>query len=239
EDSSGHYQAFVDDQVAGTWRAAIEVPGSGALNKAGIAGVISLSCSSAGNCSAGGDYKDGSGRSQAFVVNEVAGTWGAAVEVPGSAALDKAGNAQFYTLSCSSAGNCSAAGSYNVSSHHSQVFVDDEVGGTWKAAIEVPGSAALNKGGFAQVISISCASAGSCSAGGAYRDGAGHSQAFVDNEVGGTWKTAIEVPGSAALNKGGLARVYSLSCPSAGNCSAGGFYEDGAGHSQAFVANES
>jgi hypothetical protein len=52
------------------------------------------------------------------------------------------------------------------------------------------------------------------------------------------WHNAIEVPGSAALNKGGVARVYSLSCPSAGNCSAGGFYQEGSGRSQAFVANE-
>ena len=51
--------------------------------------------------------------------------------------------------------------------------------------------------------------------------------------------SAIEVPGSAALDKGGLARVYSLSCPSTGKCSAAGFYKDASGHPQAFVANES
>ena len=49
---------------------------------------------------------------------------------------------------------------------------------------------------------MSCASAGNCSAGGYYTDGAGHEQAFVVSEVNGTWGTAIEVPGTAALNAG-------------------------------------
>src|SRR5216683_2641160 len=38
---------------------------------------------------------------------------------------------------------------------------------------------------------------------------------------GGTWGTAIEVPGIAALNQA-YASVRSVSCASAGNCSAGG-----------------
>ena len=56
--------------------------------------------------------------------------------------------------------------------------------------------------------------------------------------VAGTWHTAIEVPGTGALNKGGFARVASVSCASAGNCAAGGAYEDGSANTQAFVASE-
>jgi hypothetical protein len=105
--------------------------------------------------------------------------------------------------------------------------------------LEVPGSGTLNADGHAQVQSLSCASAGNCSAGGYYDDGSGHAQSFVVDEVNGTWGNAIEVPGSATLNTGGFASVYSLSCPSAGNCSAGGSYSDGSGHAQAFVVTES
>jgi hypothetical protein len=43
---------------------------------------------------------------------------------------------------------------------------------------------------------------------------------------GGTWGTAIEVPGTAALHQGGYAFVSSVSCARAGNCSAGGSYAD-------------
>jgi len=56
--------------------------------------------------------------------------------------------------------------------------------------------------------------------------------------LGGKWGTAIEVPGTAALNAGGSAAVYEVSCASAGNCSAGGQHKDSARHFQAFVAGE-
>jgi len=104
--------------------------------------------------------------------------------------------------------------------------------------VEVPGSGALNKGGFAGVRSVSCASAGICAAGGSYTDDSGHSQVFVASERNGAWRTAVEVPGSGALNKGGDAIVSSVSCPSAGICAAGGAYTDGSRHSQAFVVSQ-
>jgi hypothetical protein len=97
----------------------------------------------------------------------------------------------------------------------------------WGNAEEVPGTAALNQGGNAFITSVSCGSAGNCGAGGYYRDSSGHFQAFVVSQVNGTWHTAIEVPGTAALNQGGNAEIASVSCASAGNCGAGGYYRDG------------
>jgi hypothetical protein len=38
------------------------------------------------------------------------------------------------------------------------------------------------------------------------------------------WGTAREVPGTATLNRDGNAAIDSVSCASAGNCSAGGRY---------------
>ena len=64
-------------------------------------------------------------------------------------------------------------------------------------ATEVPGTAALNQGGDAAILSVSCRSAGNCSAGGIYKDSSGRSQAFVVNQKNGTWSTAEEVPGFA------------------------------------------
>ena len=55
---------------------------------------------------------------------------------------------------------------------------------------------------------------------------------------GGTWGTAKEVPGTATLNQGGYATIASVSCASAGNCSAGGVYKDGSGGTQAFVVSK-
>jgi len=228
------YQAFVVNEVNGTWQKAIEVPGIETLNKSGVAVVLSLSCPTKDNCSAGGGYKNSSGY-QAFVVNEVNGIWHRAIEVPGTKALNKGGNAQIYSLSCPTKGNCSAGGDYKNSSG-TQAFVVNEVHGTWQKAIEVPGTKALNKGGNAQIYSLSCPTKGNCSAGGHY-EGTADTQAFVVNEMHGTWQKAIEVPGTKALNRGGNATVNSLSCPTKGNCSAGGHYEGTAGN-LAFVVNE-
>ena len=59
------------------------------------------------------------------------------------------------------------------------------------------------------------------------------------SQVNGIWRTAQKVPGTATLNKGGNANIFSVSCGSAGNCSAGGGYTDNSGHRQAFVLSES
>jgi hypothetical protein len=230
------------------WGTAIEVPGTAALG--GSAVVNSVSCGSVGYCAAGGPYVDGSGDAQAFVVDEKNGVWGDAVEVPGMAALNVGGStgwAAVNSVSCAGAGNCAAGGTYADSSGNAQAFVVDEKNGVWGTAVEVPGTAALNVGGSADVLSVSCGSVGNCVAVGHYTDanhihGAAEIQAFVVDEKNGVWGTAVEVPGTAALNAGGDAGVTAVSCESAGNCAAGGFYTEASGGFQGsgemFVVDE-
>jgi hypothetical protein len=237
-DGSGHQQVWVASEQNGRWGRAIEVPGSAALNAGGSAGVESVSCGSAGNCAAGGFYGDGSVHNQAWVAREQNGRWGRAIEVPGSGTLNMGGNANVRSVSCGSAGNCTAAGHYFDVFHHFQVFVASEQNGRWHRAIEVPGSAVLNAGGNAEALSVSCASAGNCAAGGDYEDGTGHGQAFLALEQNGRWHWAIEVPGSGALNAGGDAYIGSVSCTSAGKCVALGAYKNASGAYQAFVVSQ-
>ena len=237
-DNSRGHQAFVVSQANGTWHKAIEVPGTSALNQGGTAEIASVSCASAGNCSAGGQYLDNSRGQQAFVVSQANGTWHKAIEVPGTTALNQGGTAEIASVSCASAGNCSAGGTYMDSSDHFPAFVVSQANGIWGTAIEAPGIAALNQGRTAEIFSVSCASAGNCSAGGYYTDSSSHIQAFVVSQANGTWHTAIEVPGTTALNQGGTAEILSVSCASAGNCSAGGYYRDSSSHIQAFVVGE-
>jgi hypothetical protein len=237
-DGSGHGQAFVVRETKGTWRKAIEVPGSGALDAGGGAEVESVSCATAGNCAAGGFYTDSSGHTQAFVVSQVNGTWRSAIEVPGSETLNAGGDAAVDSVSCAPAGNCAAAGDYTDGAGQAQTFVAGETNGTWKKAIQMPGSSTLPAGRFGSQALVSCASAGNCAAGLTYTDDLGTQQAFVASETNGTWGTAIEIPGLGALNAGGNAAVTSVSCGAAGNCAAVGFYRDGAGHTQAFVIGQ-
>jgi hypothetical protein len=94
-----------------------------------------------------------------------------------------------------------------------------------------------NLGIAGAVNSVFCVKAGSCAAGGSYVDGSGHGQAFVVSERNGVWRDAIEVRGTAELNLGGGARVWSVYCSDVGSCSAGGSYRDQTGVLQAFVTS--
>jgi hypothetical protein len=285
---SADEQAFVVSEKNGSWGRAIEVPGLAALNNGAYAGIDSVSCASAGNCAVTGHYDNGA--PEGFVVSEINGSWGTAIEVPGSAAF---GIATFASVSCASAGNCAAvgysgspidsasAGPLAVSEKNSawdkaisvpgttatainaavsvscgspgncvaggrdatefngpyQAFVAREKNSSWGTATGIPGLAALNAGGNAEVFSVSCGSARHCSAGGYYQDGSGHQQAFVASENNGRWGTAIEVPGSGALNTGGFAAVTSVSCTWAGYCVASGSYTNRSGTGEAFLVS--
>ncbi len=150
-------------------------------------------------------------------------------------------------MSFASAGNCSAGGFYSGHSGNCpttglsascQAFIVSKKHGTWGRAKKVPGAAALNGGGDAEIRSVSCGSAGSCSAGGYYTDRSGHSQAFVVSQKHGIWRRARQVPGTAALNTGGTAQITSVSCAPAARCSAVGFYAESSYRTQAFVVSQ-
>ncbi len=232
--------------AGGLWGRAIAVPGLGALNKGGNAGVSSVSCAAPGSCSAGGFYKNHG--IQGFVVIERNGRWLRAVEVPGLGALNKGRYADVLSVSCAMPGKCAAGGYYG--NHGNQYvvtsgrgFVVSERNGRWGQAVRVPGLAALNKGGNSEVSSVSCASPGNCTAGGDYTDGGGYQRGFVVSEKDGVWGRAVEVPGLGVLSKDvGLGiGVSSVSCASPGNCAAGWACDvvvAGGGCTTAFVVSE-
>jgi hypothetical protein len=204
------------------------------LNAGGNAVINSVSCASAGNCTAGGFYAPRFSRLQAFAVSETNGVWGTAQEV--AAALNTGGAAVINSVSCGSAGNCSAGGFYTDSSGNAQAFGVSSRNGAWGTAKEIPGSGTLNKGGQVQIDSVSCAKAGNCSAGGHYLSSSGRAQGFVVTETTGTWGSLQKV--AVALNTGHFAAINSVSCASAGNCSAGGSYTPSSGPAPAFVVNQ-
>ena len=86
---------------------------------------------------------------------------------------------------------------------------------------------------------MSCPSAGNCAVGGIYVDLYHNPHGFLANEVNGTWRNAIELPGIAALSPAlGSSYVNSVSCPSAGHCVAGGSYQDSSWNFQGFLVSE-
>jgi hypothetical protein len=250
-ETTGAGGAFVVDETNGVWGTAHLVAGLAVSAASDYSSVNSVSCTSPGNCSAGGSDGTVSGSDQAFVADETNGVWGSAREVPGIASLNTGDNAAVDSVSCTHAGDCTAGGSYVAGrpgsrTNDSQAFVVDEKSGTWGTARKVPGTAALNVGGDAQVNSVSCASPGNCGVVGVYApkktpfDQTVIQQAFIANETHGSWGKAEEVPGTAPSSARESAVATSVSCASPGNCSAGGSYDDipGITLGRAFVVDE-
>jgi hypothetical protein len=127
--------------------------------------------------------------------------WGKAKVLPGPGST----NAVPGTIWCTSPGNCVAGGAYSATTGQ-QAFVVNQTNGVWGKVAEVPGTVGLNTGGAAWVDSISCPSAGNCSAGGLYSAGSlSDEQAFVATEKNGVWGKAEEMPGTGGLNRGDTA----------------------------------
>jgi len=185
------FQGFVVNQTAGTWGSAIAIPDLIALNTGNNAFAESVSCPSAGNCAVTGYYRDVAGF-QGFVVNQTAGTWGAAIAIPGLVALNTGNSAAGNSVSCPSAGNCAVTGYYN-NGAGSQGFVVNQTAGTWGSAIAIPDLISLNTGNNAFAESVSCPSAGNCAVTGYYRDVAGF-QGFVVNQTAGITPVDPVVP---------------------------------------------
>ena len=150
-------------------------------------------------------------------------------------------------ISCASARYCAAAGELDFP-HATGPLLVTEKNGTWGKARTVPGLSALLGGEhLAELVSVSCSSAGNCGPGRrllpAERFPAHRACAGVrrDREERG-WGGAKAVPGLAALNAGGSASVDLMSCESAGSCTAAGTcrpdHLPGCGCGRAFVVSE-
>jgi hypothetical protein len=114
---------FVATEKNGAWSPAKVMPGLARLGTGGPLD-IALSCGSAGNCAAGGGYQVGAGsRNQAWIIDLIKGTWGNAIEVPGSGSLNVGGFAGVGSVSCLRSGACVAGGAYTGRSDAPATFV--------------------------------------------------------------------------------------------------------------------
>ncbi len=242
----GGSDAFVVSEKNGTWGKTMVVPGLSALDTGNEATVDQMSCPSAGNCTAGGNYFDTQDDEFVWVATEKNGTWGTATTVPGLNALAAGAFADVQAISCVTAGDCAASGTYQdgtVPGRDFQGWVATEKNGTWGSAIELPNLAALNTGKNVEGLVVSCASPGNCAAGGSFaltHTDESNTNAFLDTEVNGAWGKATLVPGLSGLSAldQGSAFVENMSCPPAAPCTASGSFVDHSGHDQGFVISQ-
>lgn len=179
-----------------------------------------------------------SGPATHSATNSAIGAWHNAVEAAGSATLNTGGNADAGLISCSGAGDCLVAGTFETPGSHVHPFLISQISGKWGQSQLVPGLAALDLGNYASPSSVSCSGPGNCTVGGSYRDKSAHQHAWVASEVRWKWSRAHQLPGMAALNKGDGSTLISVSCISVGSCTADGDYTDSQSHGGSFVVTE-
>lgn len=181
--------------------------------------LIGVACTGRGYCSAGGEYTDSDGNSQAMVVTEAHGVWGRGVEVrlPANAASNP--EAEVNGVACTSRGNCVAVGYYRPAVGDDSGFIVTQHHGAWGHAVA---AAPLPKGVTGSwLYAVACPAAGSCEAVGDYYV----QKSMVDvgvviAEVHGRWtrEHSLRAPTGQGPDMSGIA------CTRAGDCVADGFY---------------
>jgi hypothetical protein len=237
-DSSGHRQGFVLSESSGTWGQAAEValPANAATDPQ--VGLMSLSCPSAGDCSAVGSYTDSSGDVQGFVLDETSGAWATASEVGLPAGAASNPKVSLVRVSCPTAGNCGAIGYYTDSSTIQRGLLLSETAGTWSTGVEVslPADAAPAEG--LDLNDVACPAAGDCTVVGEYYDSSIHLHGLLVSETSGTWGAGAEATPPADASANGDVLLSRVACPSLGNCTAVGAYDAGSDNRQGMVLSQ-
>ena len=205
---SGATFAFIDN-LDGT--GAIPIPGLAALDVGRDSMASVTSCTSAGNCSAMGTYRDAQSSFRVWVADQIGGTWGDARDVAGFS-----GAAFPTSMSCGADGDCVAIGTMTAGSNDG--FIIERTGGVWGTPLFV--STMLPLGLENQLVAVSCPSPAFCLTGGYV---SAPTTAMVMTRIDGVWSGPAPVPGLAAVTAGGASVLTSLSCGAPGSCAATGW----------------
>jgi hypothetical protein len=232
-----HPQGLLLTETSGVWAPGVEaVPPDNADSNNPRVILTSVSCASAGNCTAVGIYRaTGSTAMQGLLLTQTSGIWAKGVQasLPGGPEPDA--DFELNSVSCASAGNCTAVGDVSFGTTTGGVFVT-QTSGVWadvEPAIPPVSFEVTN------LSSVSCASAGNCTAvGEAFNGNGGGSMDQLFTQSSGAWAPGVGavLPADAATNP--IVTSPSVSCASAGNCTAVGDYKDGSGTSQGVLLTQ-
>src|SRR4029077_849371 len=128
-------------------------------------------------------------------------------------------------VSCSSATDCFAVGSYYDQAGYLQAMSVHYNGTSWSQAVELTLPSDVGTATHATLNGISCTS-DQCVSVGSYRDTGGHTQAMYASEGSGTWAQAVKVTSPSMSATDPSAVLKAVACPSDGNCVAVGSYSD-------------
>ena len=147
-------------------------------------------------------------------------------------------SATFTSVSCASAGNCVAVGTFKNPAYRNTPFTMSMVAGVWGQATPVVFAEGVqNANPFAGFNSVSCGSAGHCVAAGFFLNSSAGFEAFTMSMVAGVWGQVTPVVFAEGVQNANpyAGFTFVVSCASAGNCVAAGFFKNLAGDSEAFT----
>lgn len=121
----------------------------------------SVACPAAGNCSAVGWYLDGHGKYHGLLLDESPGAWSPSELVFPSGARAAAG-ASLDSIACPSAGDCLAVGTYKPTLSTFKPLLVARRNGRWAKGSDVPPPRGVGTNYNADLVSVSCPSAGPC-----------------------------------------------------------------------------
>ena len=137
--NNGHPEGMLLTQINGAWGtspardAKATLPADAAAEPA--VSLASVSCGAIGECVAVGSYINSSGHQQGLEIPESSTTWGVGIAalLPAGAAANPA--VSLTSVSCASAGECAAVGTYNDASNHTLGLLLSESAGTWMTGL--------------------------------------------------------------------------------------------------------
>lgn len=200
-------RGFVVSETNFVWGGATVLAPPVTAAKLAAGKLVSVSCSAPGDCLAGGYDSTDYQATEAEVIEETNGTWGAPMLIPGASAFD-----QVESVSCTAPGDCVAG----LGSTHtgSAAALATESGGTWSVQ-SVPGLSALAENQeYSSIRSVSCPSAGDCTAAGEFTVLGSVARLFVLTEQDGIWGQATELPQGPQF----AGPQIPLSCAAPGDC---------------------
>jgi LPXTG-motif cell wall-anchored protein len=242
KNAAGNREAFTMTSTGGVWGQAVPAVFANGVQSSVPNDYLNwVSCASAGYCTAAGRYKDVNGNTQAFTMTSTGGTWGQVTPIVFANGVQSASPAAYMnSVTCVSAGNCVAVGQFKSSSTYLEAFILTSVGGVWGDAIPVTFPSGVQNASQDDAFNwVSCTTAGNCSAVGSYKNAAGGTEAFTMTATNGVWGQPTPAVFASGVQNASQDDYFTwVSCASAGNCAAVGYFKNATGGSEAFTMTQ-
>jgi len=231
--TAGSFQGLIETLSGTTWTATqAPLPADAVTGQHSFAVLRSIVCWSATSCVAAGYYTASTGGVQGLLETLSGTTW-TPTRAPLPAGASASWGAFLYSVACSSAASCVAAGYYGVSPLGAQGLIETLLGTTWTAT-QAPLPVNANAKPAVRLNSVTCPSATSCVIAGTYADSSDNEHGLIETRSGTNWAaTDVTLPADAGTDPETM--LSAVACSSGTSCVATGYYTYLPGYQQGLL----